>query len=229
MNLPQSLDPNRYAAIAFRHELAAAGILVRGTTRSTVDSFTYRAARTTAPLAEVRSRPFKDWLYPILSPSQNWFAEMTLKQLGKRWGNGGSWAEGRNVERRFLIDSVGIDSTEFSLQDGSGLAANNFVAPRAFTALLAYARKHANFAAINAGLPQSGKPGTLRDRFVGTAAATAVHAKTGSISGVNALSGYLEKADGRVLIFSVIANHQTLGGARMIAMIDSVIVELARP
>jgi D-alanyl-D-alanine carboxypeptidase/D-alanyl-D-alanine-endopeptidase (penicillin-binding protein 4) len=222
-------DPNRYAAIALRRELAAAGIAVRGETRATVDSFTYRPARATAPLAEVVSRPFKDWLYPILSPSQNWFAEMTLKQLGRQLGTGGSWEEGRRVERRFLIDSVGIDSTEFSLQDGSGLASNNFVTPLAFTRLLIYARKHANFAAINAGLPQSGKPGTLKDRFAGTPAATAVHAKTGSISGVNTLSGFVERADGRVLVFSVMANHHALGGARMIAAIDSVVVELARP
>ena len=222
-------DPNRYAALAFRHELAAAGIQVRGETRSTVDSFTYRAARVTPPLADVASRPFKDWLYPILSPSQNWFAEMTLKQLGKRFGTAGSWDAGRQVERRFLIDSVGIDSTEFSVQDGSGLASNNFVTPLAFTKLLAYARKHANFAAIDAGLPQSGKPGTLKDRFAGTPAATAVHAKTGSISGVNTLSGYVERADGRVLVFSVMANHHTLSGARMIAAIDSVVVEIAKP
>lgn len=223
------VDPNRYAALAFRHELAAAGILVRGATRSTVDSFTYRAARLTPPLAEVGSRPLKDWLYPILSPSQNWFAEMTLKQLGKQFGNAGSWNEGRRVERRFLIDSVGLDSTEFSLQDGSGLATNNLVTPLAFTKLLTFARKHANFSAINAGLPASGKPGTLKDRFAGTPAATAVHAKTGSISGVNTLSGYVERADGKVLVFSVMANHHTLGGARMIAAIDSVVVELAKP
>ena len=222
------VDPNRYAALAFRQELSAVGILVRGNSRATVDSFPNRAARTTTALAEVRSRPLRDWLYPILSPSQNWFAEMTLKQLGKRYGNGGSWAEGRAVERRFLIDSIGIDSTEFSLQDGSGLAANNFIAPLAFTKLLAWARKHANFAAINASLPQSGKPGTLRDRFAGTAGTMSVRAKTGSISGVNALSGYLERPNGQVLVFSVMANHHTLGGAKMIAMIDSVVVEMGK-
>jgi D-alanyl-D-alanine carboxypeptidase/D-alanyl-D-alanine-endopeptidase (penicillin-binding protein 4) len=222
-------DPNRYAALAFRRELAAAGILVRGTVVATVDSFTYRAARSGEPLATVRSRPLKDWLYPILSPSQNWFAEMLLKQLGKRLAGEGSWAAGRTVERRFLIDSVGIDSSEFSLQDGSGLATSNFIAPQAFTRLLAWARKHANFAAIDAGLPQSGKPGTLRDRFVGTPVATAVHAKTGSITGVNSLSGYLQRPDGQVLVFSVMANHQTLGGSRMIAAIDSVVAEMGRP
>ena len=222
------LDPNRYAALAFRHELAAVGILVRGETRSTADSFTYHAARQATPIAEVTSRPLRDWLYPILSPSQNWFAEMTLKQLGRQFGGAGSWEEGRRVERRFLIDSVGIDSTEFSLQDGSGLASNNLVTPLAFTRLLAWARRHANFAVINAGLPASGKPGTLKDRFAGTPAATAVHAKTGSISGVNTLSGFVERADGRVLVFSVMANHHTLASSRMIAAIDSVVVELAR-
>jgi len=223
------VDPNRYAALAFRRELTNAGILVRGNTRSTVDSFPYRAARETSSLAEVHSRPLRDWLYPILSPSQNWFAEMTLKQLGKRYGSSGSWSEGRAVERRFLIDSVGIDSTEFSLQDGSGLATNNFIAPLAFTRMLTWARKRPEFAAINAGLPQSGKPGTLRDRFAGTPVAGAVRAKTGSISGVNALSGFLERPNGQVLVFSIMANHHTLGGARMIAMIDSVVVEMGRP
>lgn len=223
------MDPNRYVALAFRRELTAVGITVRGDTRSTVDSFTYHAARTTAPLAEVRSRPLRDWLYPILSPSQNWFAEMTLKQLGKRFGAGGSWAEGRAVERRFLIDSVRIDSTAFSLQDASGLATNNFVSPHAFTQLLAWARKHSDFTAIDQALPRSGKPGTLRDRFAGTAAAGAVRAKTGSISGVNALSGYVTRSDGTTLVFSVMANHHTLGSARMIAAIDSVVVELMRP
>ncbi|HEY3934159.1 MAG TPA: D-alanyl-D-alanine carboxypeptidase/D-alanyl-D-alanine-endopeptidase [Gemmatimonadales bacterium] len=223
------LDPNRYAAIAFRRELDAAGIAVRGETRSTVDSFTYRVARTTPALAEVTSRPLRDWLYPILSPSQNWFAEMTLKQLGRRFGSAGSWEEGRRIERRFLIDSVGLDSTEFAIQDGSGLAANNYVTPLAFTKLLRFAHGHRDFDAIYAALPQSGKPGTLKDRFTGTAAAGAVHAKTGSISGVNTLSGFIERSGASVLVFSVMANHHTLGGSRMIAAIDSVVSELAKP
>ena len=66
------------------------------------------------PLAEVTSRPFRDWVFPILNTSQNWFAEMLLKQLGRQFGRAGSWDEGLAVERRFLIDSVRVDSTEFS-------------------------------------------------------------------------------------------------------------------
>jgi D-alanyl-D-alanine carboxypeptidase/D-alanyl-D-alanine-endopeptidase (penicillin-binding protein 4) len=222
-------DPDRFAAAAFRQALARAGITVRGVTRSTTDSFSYAAARTSAPLADIRSRPLRDWLNPILLHSQNWFAEMLIKQVGRQRGAAGSWDEGRRVERRFLIDSVRIDSTEFSLQDGSGLAANNYLSPSAFTMLLAWARHDPHFDAIHDALPESGKPGSLSNRFIGTPAAGAVHAKTGSISGVNTISGYLERPDGQVRIFSVMANHHTLSTSRILAQLDSIVVELARP
>jgi D-alanyl-D-alanine carboxypeptidase/D-alanyl-D-alanine-endopeptidase (penicillin-binding protein 4) len=78
-------------------------------------------------------------------------------------------------------------------------------------------------------LPRSGEPGSLRRRFVGTPLEGRVAAKTGSISRVNTLSGYVERADGTVLVFSIQANHHTLGSARMLDAIDSTIVELARP
>ena len=222
------VDPNRFTALALRRELQAQGIAIRGATRSTVDSFTYQQARATTPLAEVTSRPFREWVFPILNTSQNWYAEMTLKQLGKRFGTGGSWREGLRIERRFLIDSMQIDSTQFLVEDGSGLASNNLFTPLAFTKLLRFMRAHPAFAAFEAGLPVGGKSGTLKSRFVGTAMADHVRAKTGTISRVNTLSGFVDRPDGRTLIFSIQANHQTIGGPRMLAAIDSVVVELGR-
>ena len=222
------VDPNRFAALALRRELLAQGIAVRGATRSTVDSFTYQQARTSAPLAEVSSRPLRDWVFAILSNSQNWYAEMALKQLGKRFGTAGSWREGLRVERRFLIDSMQIDSTQFAVEDGSGLASNNLFTPLAFTRLLRFMRAHPNFPAFEAGLPVGGQSGSLKSRFVGTPMAGHLRAKTGSISRVNTLSGFLDRPDGRTLIFSIQANHQTIGGTRMLAAIDSVVVELGR-
>jgi D-alanyl-D-alanine carboxypeptidase/D-alanyl-D-alanine-endopeptidase (penicillin-binding protein 4) len=223
------VDPNRFAALALRRELAAEGIVVRGTTRSTTDSLAYRHARSAPALAEVRSRPVSDWIFPILNSSQNWFAEMLLKQLGKQFGAAGSWEEGRRVSRRFLIDSMKVDSTEIAVEDGSGLAANNLIAPRAFTTMLSYIRKHARYDEIAAALPQSGAAGSLRRRFVGTPLEGRVRAKSGTISRVNSLSGYVERSDGRVLVFSIQANHHTLGSTRMIAAIDSIVVELGKP
>jgi D-alanyl-D-alanine carboxypeptidase/D-alanyl-D-alanine-endopeptidase (penicillin-binding protein 4) len=71
-------DPNLYAARALRQALTEAGIAVTGTTRSTTDSLLYTRLRVTTPLAEVSSRPLRDWIFPILNTSQNWFAEMLL-------------------------------------------------------------------------------------------------------------------------------------------------------
>lgn len=220
-------DPDLYTAWAFRSVLADSGIAILGTTRSTRDSTAFQAARQGASLAEAASRPLKDWIFPILNTSQNWYAEMLLKQLGRQFGDGGSWKGGLEVERRFLIDSMRVDSLQFSLRDGSGLSSSNLVSPRAFATLLAWMRVHPHFASFAAGLPQSGQRGSLKSRFVGTPLEGQVHAKTGSISRVNTLSGYIEQP-GRTLIFSVETNNHTLGSRVMIPAIDSLVVQLGK-
>ena len=221
-------DPDLYAARAFRLVLADSGISVQGTTRSTLDSLAYAPARAGGALAETPSRPLSDWVFPILNESQNWFADMLVKQLGRQFGTGGSWHAGLEVERRFLIDSMAIDSTLFSLSDGSGLSSTNLIAPMAFTRLLQFIRRHPHYQTFKAGLPQSGHKGSLRTRFVNTPLEGRVWAKTGSISGVNSLSGYVDLPSGRSLAFSIQANHHVLGGRLMLARIDSLVVAMAR-
>jgi len=221
-------DPNLFAARALRQALADAGIAVSGTTRSTTDSVIYAGARSRPPLAETVSRPVRDWIFPILNTSQNLFAEMLLKQLGKRFGGAGSWKEGLAVERRFLIDSMKIDSTEFHLSDGSGLSSGNLMSPQAFTRLLRYIRAHPRFATFASGLPQAGGVGNLKTRFVATPLAGRVRAKTGSIAGVNTLSGYIERQKGEPLIFSVEVNHHAQPTRVVHAAIDSVVMEIGK-
>jgi len=221
-------DPNLFTARAFRQVLQEAGIAIAGTTRSTTDSTLYRQARSTPPLAEITSRPLREWIFPILNRSQNWFAEMVLKQLGRQFGRGGSWTEGLSVERRFLIDSVRVDSTEFSLSDGSGLSSGNLVSPAAFTRILRFIRAHPRAATFLAALPQSGQVGSLKSRFLRTPLEGRVRAKDGSIAGVNSLSGFIERPDGGPLVFSVIANHYWGGGRATVARIDSLVLEMAR-
>lgn len=221
-------DPNLYAAWAFGAALAGAGITVRGTTRSTTDSSAYHAARATAPLAEVESRPFRDWIFPILNSSQNWFAEMLLKQLGRRFGGEGSWARGLAVERRFLIDSVRLDSTRFALVDGSGLASSNAVSPLALVGVLLFAHRHPAMEPLLSALPRSGARGSLRNRFLGTSIEGRVTAKPGGITGVNGLAGYLDLAGGRRVTFAILVNHHTLANRMMVAAIDSLVGDIAR-
>ena len=174
------------------------------------------------------SRPVRDWIFPILNTSQNLFAEMLLKQLGKRFGRGGSWKEGLAVERRFLIDSVRIDSTEFYLSDGSGLSSANLISPQAFTRLLRYIRAHPRYATFAPGLPQAGGTGNLRTRFVSTPLEGRVRAKTGSIAGVNTLAGYIDRPDGKPITFAVEVNHHAQSTRVVLAAIDSVVVEMGK-
>jgi D-alanyl-D-alanine carboxypeptidase/D-alanyl-D-alanine-endopeptidase (penicillin-binding protein 4) len=153
---------------------------------------------------------------------------MLLKTLAREVGDTGSWTKGLEVETRFLIDSVKIDSTAFDLQDGSGLSAGNLVTPRAFVQLLSYMYRHPKRASFIAGLPRAQQRGSLLRRFAGTAVEGRVLAKTGSISRVNTLSGYIEKTDGRVITFSIQANAHDIANRQMLAQIDSVVVQLAR-
>lgn len=220
-------DPDRYAAAALREALASRGIAVLGGLASTTDSTRYAAARRTPPLAEVTGRPLRDWIFPILNTSQNWYAEMLLKQLGRQFRGEGSWQAGLEVERRYLIDSVGVDSTQIALSDASGLAANNLVSPASFVKLLRHIRAHRGWSTFAPGLPRAGGTGSLRSRFTATPVEGRVRAKTGSISRVNTLSGYVDLPDGRFLTFSVMANHHAQPARAVLARIDSVVVDFA--
>ena len=221
-------DPNLYFAAALRAALARRGIAVAGPTVATIDPARYADARRRPAIAEVDSRPLDDQIFPILNSSQNWFAEMLLKSVGAAVAGAGSWDGGIEVERRFLIDSVGIDSTAFDLSDGSGLSSGNLMTPRAFVTLLRYMRAHPRHAGFLRGLPRSGERGSLRTRFVGTPLEGRVLAKTGSIAHVGTLSGYVERPDGRVLFFSVMVNNHAVPYGRLLAAIDSVVVAAAR-
>ena len=220
-------DPSLYAARALEISLQRKGVSVEGGAASTTDSMVYRAVRVN-PIVEYRGRPLSDIIFPILNTSQNWFAEMLLKILGREVGDTGSWAKGLDVEKRFLMDSVKVDSTAFALDDGSGLSAGNLVTPHTFVQLLAYMYRHPKRRPFLAALPRAEQRGSLQKRFGATPLEGRVLAKTGSIFRVNTLSGYIERADGRVITFSIQANAHDVPNRQMLAQIDSVVVQLAR-
>src|SRR3989475_12772874 len=113
-------DPNLYAARALAAALLRKGVAIEGGAAGPTDSLAYRGARCCAPLVEYRGRPLPDILFPILNTSQNWFAEMLLKILGRELKGEGSWEAGLDVERRFLLDFVELDSTAVALEGRPG-------------------------------------------------------------------------------------------------------------
>src|SRR5690606_3205118 len=133
-------------------------------------------------------------------PSQNWIAEQVLKTLGHVYRGSGGWDTGLDVEREYLVGTAGLDSMSFSLRDGSGLSAQNLLAPEAIVRLLAHARAQPWADAYRSAMAQPGLAGsTLSSRL--DALEGRMFAKTGTIANVNGLSGYLVADNGRELLF----------------------------
>src|SRR5213079_2448679 len=110
-------DPNLYAARALVASLARRGVAVEGGAVGTPDSLAYRTVRCCAsPLLDVRGRPLPDIIFPILNSSQNWFAEMLLKILGRELKGEGSWSAGLGVEREPTLDAQPRRPRAFALQ-----------------------------------------------------------------------------------------------------------------
>ena len=150
--------------------------------------------------------------------SQNLHAELILRTLGRilvdpaapAKGNEGSIADGARVVRNFLLH-IGVSPEDFFFYDGSGMSANDLVAPRVYTTLLTYAASRPWGEAWKASLPIGGVDGTLAGRFKTSALKGKVFAKTGTLNEVNALSGYLTAASGKSIAFSILVNGHLPG------------------
>lgn len=218
-------EPTGLAAAVFRDALAAHGVRVTGPTR--LGRETPDGAR---PLAEHRSMPLKDLLVPFMKLSNNMHAEVLTKAMGHETAGSGSWSAGLAAVRGYL-GSVGIDTAKLRQVDGSGLSRmDNFTAGQLADLLLAV-RAEPWYADWQRSLPVACDPdrftgGTLRTRMCGTPAAGNARAKTGSLTGASALSGYVTDADGRELVFSIVLNNYLASSVKPLE--DAVVATLAR-
>ena len=223
-------DPALFAAQALRTALAQRGITASGGVRVVRDSIEARSIRgsyNSQPTITWTSPPIRDIIAAILKPSQNWIAEQVLRTLGAQYRGRGSWSAGLSVERRYLIDVAQIDSSFFSLRDGSGLSAQNLLSPRATVMLLEHTRRAPWGADYRAALPTPGmRGGTLSSRLAGLEQNVA--AKTGSIANVNSLSGYIRTLDGRDLTFTILSNASGRSSAEVRRGIDKLVNAMAR-
>jgi D-alanyl-D-alanine carboxypeptidase/D-alanyl-D-alanine-endopeptidase (penicillin-binding protein 4) len=196
--------PTLYAADVFRRALRAHGVRVAGATvrgRTSPDATTV-ATRTSMPLSRL-ARPF-------LKVSNNVMAEALVKAIGRKARGQGTWKAGLSAVTAYLA-RLGVDTSQVTMTDGSGLARSNRTTAAQVGVLLRSARRQPWFPSWYAALPVAGNPdrlvgGTLAKRMAGTAAAGNVHAKTGTLTGVTALSGYVTGPDGRGLVFSSLFN-----------------------
>jgi D-alanyl-D-alanine carboxypeptidase/D-alanyl-D-alanine-endopeptidase (penicillin-binding protein 4) len=217
------VDPTTLVAGLFRNALAAHGITVAGGTE-------FRSTPSDAQvLVSHQSMTLSQLLVPFLKLSNNMHAEVLIKSMGRKASGEGSWNAGlRALESK--LSGLGADPLKMNLFDGSGLSRMDVLSPDLFVGILQSAKTKPWFPAWYAALPIAGQSdrmvgGTLRNRMGGTPAAGNVHAKTGSMTGVTALSGYVTTADGRNLVFSLLQNNFVSGVPRDIE--DAVAVRLA--
>ena len=210
----------------FKDALARRGISITGRAR-TVD-WKYREVSPVdltklVELGAIQSLPVKDILRETMKPSQNLYAQLLLLQVGavgcQAPGAGCQGAEaagpspdqtaeqtGIEAMNRFLRE-VGVRQGDVVLEEGAGLSRKDLITPAATVELLRFMSRHRHGEIYRDSLPVAGVDGTLRNRLKSTPAAGNVRAKTGSLSYVHTLSGYVTTLAGERFAFSIMLNN----------------------
>jgi D-alanyl-D-alanine carboxypeptidase/D-alanyl-D-alanine-endopeptidase (penicillin-binding protein 4) len=213
-------DPALYAAQALRDALQHAGIRVTG--RATVNA---SPRNWQERLAITESPPLWQLLSVVLKPSQNLYAEMLFKGLSAG-AQPASYEASEDIERRFLTTEAGVPNSDFRFLDGCGLSPDDLVTPRAIVTLLRWMNDPSRRNVWWMMLARPGDEGTLRRRLLPFA--DRMRGKTGSISGVNALSGIMTMANGSHRYFSIIINHNAGDSSDALKAIDAIVSEIAQ-
>ena len=209
-------NPTDFFVRAFRAALIAEGIQVSGDGVD-IDDLSPKPSRSGARVLAARpSPPLSQLATSMMKISQNQYATMLLKKLGK--------PAARDALRR-----LGVEDDSYIMADGSGLSRYNYVTAETLVRLLQQMHQRPEHAsAFVHTLPIAGRDGTLARRLSGTPAEGKVRAKSGTIDNARALSGYVETAAGEMLAFSIIANNFGSSPADIDAAVDKALVRLAR-
>lgn len=204
-------EPALFAAIAFRQVLREEGIRVDG---PAVARHEAPAQPESVELASRESAPLLQLLQTVNKVSQNLHAELVLRAAEKK------------MPFEAFLKLAQIDPKQVSLQDGSGMSRLNLVTPTATVQLLSFLNKQGQLEAFRDLLAIGGQDGTLRNRFDKNPKATAIRAKTGSLSHVSALGGYAESKRYGTIAFQIVANNYNAPAQEVRSAIDRIALAL---
>jgi D-alanyl-D-alanine carboxypeptidase/D-alanyl-D-alanine-endopeptidase (penicillin-binding protein 4) len=236
-------DPGWTAAVAIPHPallftymlraaLSEHGIVITGRSRTRdarSPSIVSSTASTPLEIAKVESQPLSMIAAAALKPSQNLYTELILRALGNATSTDPkqtSEEAGIEAVKAFLRE-VGINPSDALMTDGSGLSRRDLVTANATIQLLTFMSRHRYATAFREALPVAGVDGTLKNRMKGTRAAGNVRAKTGTLSSVATLSGYVTSAAGERLVFSIMLNNYPESSIMSRNHVDNIAVLLA--
>ncbi len=216
-------EPARSTAALFTSALKSAEIKVTG--KPAVGTLPPSGSRlalrlSSAPLATVVRHMNKE--------SDNFFAEMLTKGLGKDFYDVGSTEAGVQLSRLFLA-SLDASPASFTVLDGSGLSYTNRLTAEDLVKLLGAMRQRPEyFTAFHRSLAVAGKDGTLKKRMRGTSAAGTVYAKTGTLADASCLVGYTESANGHEIGFAILVNDKDVDALRAHKLQDQLAIALTK-
>lgn len=163
----------------------------------------------------IRSKSLREWVLITNQRSNNSYANVLLSYIG---GPGAA---------KQILTGMGVSPTGFRQVDGSGLSRQNSATPSVLVTVLKAMKNANNYDIWYASLPVSGATGTLRNRLRNSPAQGIVRAKTGTLRGVRALSGYVENPYYGTLVFSILANHPSQNGT-LVTAIDRIVLQLSQ-
>lgn len=215
-------DPAHFTATVFAEALARHGVRLDGHVRL---GATPAATRT---LAEHASAPLAEIVREMDKNSDNLLAETLLRQLGVHAaGAPGTRAKGLKAVQAFL-KRAGWNPDAYRMVDGCGLSRYDALTPAELTQLLAYMpSEKLAYPALLIALPVAGVDGTLEDRLQAPLTRGQLRAKTGTMTGVSSLAGYLDTADGRTLAIAVMDDDYLDAPERARALQDALVTLFA--
>lgn len=194
-------NPSKLTTYAFASILKSKGIRIAGKVRL-INHDDSEYMKNTHKVCFHLSIPLKKIVRQINKESDNVCAQHVFKAISYYIKGKGSCDNSNETIREFM-KKAGIDASGFRMADGSGLSEYNRISPHQMCQVLRYMYNHPNGKVFFSSLPVAGKDGTLSYRMAGIS----VNAKTGSLNGQIALSGYVKTASGQTLVFSVMTNY----------------------
>ncbi|MEL6928577.1 MAG: D-alanyl-D-alanine carboxypeptidase/D-alanyl-D-alanine-endopeptidase, partial [Cyanobacteria bacterium J06600_6] len=173
------------------------------------------------PIISLSAPPMREILAEINQASNNLYAEALGKILARRLN-----LESPTEAIAHYLQKIGIDPKEYVLVDASGLSRQNLIAPQTLVKILQLMARSPNSEIAQAyrqSLARPGASGTLKRRFSNTQIQNNLWGKTGTLTGVGALSGYLNTSSGLPLVFSIIVNNSELKSRNLRSAIDEIV------